>query len=99
MRTPFGTVAPARRPLVLVWVDSRAAVVARRWGGHDRIERFESEVPARHRSTGHLRHNPAFHGGAGWMRDAGEPHRLEHLARWIDRVRRRLPDDVDIAIL
>ncbi len=88
------------RHVTLVWIDAREAVIARWSGGAADLKHLESEVPARHRSTGHLRHRPEVrHGGGGVSQSALERHRQEHLARFIDQVARRLPDDADVIIL
>lgn len=90
----------ATRPSTLVWIDAREAVIVRWLDGRSRIERLESEVPPHHRATGHVRHDPAMrHGGGGRPQAAGEPHRLEHLARFVDQVAMRLPPDHDLLIL
>jgi hypothetical protein len=79
-------------PVTLVWIDAREAILVRRVDGGSRFERIESDVPAHHRATGHVRHDPALrHGGGGVPQTAGEPHRLEHLARFLDAVAARLP--------
>jgi hypothetical protein len=82
----------------LVWVDAREAVIVRWEHDHARIERLGSDVPAHRRSSGGVRHDPARHGG-GVPSTAGEPHRLEHLARFIERVADRLPAEDDLLIL
>lgn len=75
------------RPWTVVWIDARVAVVARWDGTEERLTRFQSDVPARRRSTGHVTHSPTIrHGGGGGPSDAGEARRLEHLARFLDRV-------------
>lgn len=88
------------RRIALVWIDSREAILVR-WGGTSAdIERIESEVPAHHRETGHIRHDPLFrHGGGGPSQSAGEPHRLEHLERFLDRVEQRLPDEAEVVVI
>lgn len=87
-------------PTTLVWIDSRDAVIVCLRGGRTRLERVESEVPAHHRAPGHVRHEPAVrHGGGGSPQTAGEPHRLEHLKRFVTEVAGRLaPDDVLLVI-
>ena len=86
--------------LTLVWVDAREAVVMRRADGLSTFERIESDVPAHHRATGHVRHDPGMrHGGGGPPQTAGEPHRLEHLARFLDAVAARLPPDEDLLVI
>jgi hypothetical protein len=83
------------RPTTIVWIDSREAIIVRLRKGRTRLERVASEVPAHRRATGHVRHEPAIrHGGGGSPQTAGEPHRLEHLKRFVTRVAGRLaPDD------
>lgn len=88
------------RPSTLVWIDAREAVIVRMPGDRARIERVESEVPAHHRATGHVRHDPAVrHGGGGGPQTAGEPHRLEHLKRFVVDIASRLRADDDLLIL
>jgi hypothetical protein len=83
-----------------VWIDSREAVIVRWHGDRARLERVESEVPAHHRATGHVRHDPAVrHGGGGSPQSAGEPHRLEHLERFVVGIANRLAPDDDLLIL
>lgn len=82
------------QPSTLVWIDAREAVIVRWQDDRARVERVESEVPARHRATGHVRHDPAVRHGGGRAQTAGEPHRLEHLDRFVDQIATRLaPDD------
>lgn len=84
----------------LVWIDAREAIIVERHDGEVSIERIESEVPAHRRSTGHVRHDPGFrHGGGGTPNKAGEPHRLEHLTRFVRTVADRLPAADDLTIL
>jgi hypothetical protein len=88
------------RPSTLVWIDAREAVIVR-WQDDDaQLERLDSEVPAHHRSTGHVRHDPGIrHGGGGAAQTAGEPHRLEHLERFVDEIADRLTPDEDLLII
>jgi hypothetical protein len=90
-----------RRSWAVVWIDSQEATIGRWVEGRPRIERIHSDVPAHHRATGHVRHDPATrHGGGGSApQTAGDPRRLEHLARYLDVVARRLPEDEDLEIL
>jgi hypothetical protein len=89
-----------KEPTTLVWIDARGATIVRWRDGEVDLEQLESGVPAHHRSTGHVRHDPSFrHGGGGPAQTADEPRRLEHLARFIDRVSARLPADDAILIL
>lgn len=92
---------PARRHACLVWIDSREAFVARLEEDEVHLERLESDVPAHHRATGHVRHDPGIRqgGGGGAPQTAGEPHRVEHLRRFIDLVADRLGPGDDLLIL
>lgn len=97
-RSALGT-APPTRPWTLVWIDSRSAVIARRDGASVRLTRLTSDVPARHRSTGHVRHDPRVRHGGGGSSSAGEPNRLEHLHRFVVQVAGRLSPRDDVLIL
>jgi len=87
------------RSTTIVWLDAREAVIVRRQGVETRIERIDSDVPAHHRATGHVRHDAAVRPGGGVPKAAGEPHRLEHLSQFIGDVAGRLPDGDDLLIL
>ena len=88
------------RHSTLVWIDAREAVIVRWQDDRARLERVESEVPAHHRATGHVRHDPTMrHGGGGSPQNAGEPHRLEHLERFVVGIADRLGPDDDLLIL
>jgi hypothetical protein len=92
--------APDQAPdCTLVWIDAREAVIGHWQAGEVRLERLRSDVPSRHRSTGHVRHDPAFRHGGGGAQDAGEANRLEHLARFIDLVATRVPSTGELLIL
>ena len=87
-------------PITLVWIDAREAIIVRRDDGESRVERIESDVPAHHKSTGHVRHDPGVrHGGGGPPQTAGEPRRLEHLARYLEIVVDRLPPHDDLLVI
>jgi hypothetical protein len=81
--TPAGT-----RPLTLVWIDSRQALIVRWQAEGGTVDRLESDVPPHHRSTGELRPDPAV-----------ETQRLEHLARFVAQVAQLLPADADVLVL
>lgn len=84
----------------LVWIDAREAVIVRWAEGASSVERVESDVPAHRRSTGHVRHDPLVrHGGGGAPQSAGDPHRLEHLDRFVEEVAARLARDEDVLLL
>jgi hypothetical protein len=88
------------RSNTIVWIDAREAVIVRWVDAEARLERVSSDVPAHHRATGHVRHDPTVRpGGGGAPQTAGEPHRLEHLGRFVDDVADRLPEDDDLLIL
>lgn len=92
--------AQTLRPVALVWIDSHEAIVVRWEAGAPHVERIESDVPAHHSATGHVRHQPACrHGGGGPPQTAGEPHRLEHLARFFDIVAEHVPPTHDLLLL
>lgn len=78
-------------PVTLVWIDSDDALIVR-WNGSATIERVTSDVPPRHRSTGHVRHDPGVrHGGGGVPTDRLERDRKRHLDRFIEQVALRVP--------
>jgi hypothetical protein len=94
------TEADDHRARTLVWIDAREAVIVRLQGGRARSERVQSEVPAHRRATGHIRHDPGMrHGGGGGPQTAGEPHRIEHLNRFVADIANRLAADDDLLIL
>lgn len=82
------------RPVTLVWIDAREARIVRWVDDAATIERLESDVPSHRKSSGHVRHDPSIRpgGGGGSAATAGEPRRLEHLARFLDAVAERLPE-------
>lgn len=89
-----------RRPVTLAWIDSREAVIVRWIDRAARWERIRSGVPAHHRATGHVRHDPDIrHGGGGAPQTAGEPRRLEHLDRFLESVAARLPAAEDLLLI
>jgi hypothetical protein len=88
------------RPGTLVWIDATEAIIVRLHGGRARIECVESDVPPHRRATGHVRHDPAIrHGGGGSPQTAGEPHRIEHLKRFVLDVADRSGSVDDLLIL
>jgi hypothetical protein len=80
--------------LALVWIDSRTSTIVRSVDDAPQVERVRSDVPPHRRATGYQGHHPA--GGAG---ADGEPRRLEHLARFIHEVSRRVPPDADVLVI
>lgn len=84
----------------LVWIDSRKAEIVRWHDDEVVLERLQSDVPSHHKATGHVRREPGFHVGLGTAPlSSGEPKRLEHLARFVERVAARLEPDDDLVIL
>lgn len=82
-----------------VWVDGTSAVVVR-WVGHAIVDHVEDEVPARHRSTGHIRHDPAVrHGGGGIVAEQVERDRLRHRTAHLRRVAGLVPDTGPVLVL
>lgn len=78
-------------PVTLVWIDTDDALIVR-WDGSATIERVTSDVPPRHRSTGHVRHDPEVrHGGGGPPTDRLERDRKRRLERFIEQVATRVP--------
>lgn len=67
------------QPSTFVWIDSRGAVIVRWQDDRPRLERVASEVPAHHRATGHVRHDPGVRHGGGPPQTAAAPPRLGHL--------------------
>ena len=82
-------------PATLVWIDTDRAIIGRCEGQADELttEQLTSDVPAHHRSTGRVRHDPTRHGGGGPATDLIERTRQEHLRRFVDQVAQRVPDD------
>ena len=85
------------RPVTLVWIDSRSAVVLR-WHDGPRVTRHELAVPPHEKSVGHVRHDPSRHGG-GRAQTGLETHRLEHLRQGVERVAADIPGDEDVVVL
>lgn len=93
------TRAVAIRPSALVWIDSREAIIVRWADGRSDLRHLRSTVPAHRGSTGHVRHDPAIRHGGGGPQLADEPHRLEHLARFMDAVEDGLPANDDLYLV
>jgi hypothetical protein len=86
-------------PATLVWIDSEEALIVR-WEGAARIERMVSDVPPRHRSTGHVRHDPMVrHGGGGVPEDRIARERLERLRQFVHAVAGHVPAGDDVRIV
>lgn len=83
----------------LIWIDATEAILVDHGDGPGHVTRIASAVPAHHRSTGHIRHDPAIRHGGGGAQDAGERHRQELLERFVERVLALLPNDEDVLVL
>lgn len=98
-RAPVDHASPEERG-ALVWIDAREAIVVRWAEGASSLARLASDVPAHRKSTRHVRHGPAMRGGSAIAPEpAVEPHRLEHLDRYIQEVAEQLAMDEDILVL
>ena len=93
------TTTDRERPHALVWIDSHEAIVVRWEDDQARIERVTSQVPDHHKSTGHVRHDPAVRHGGGQSQDTDEARREEYLGRFVRDVIHRLPEDADLTVL
>ncbi len=83
----------------LVWIDSEEAIIVR-WADRATVERVRSDVPGRHRSTGHVRVDPTVrHGGGGPSGEALERARREHLRGFIDDVMAHVPERDDVTVV
>jgi hypothetical protein len=91
------TLPPSRANVI--WVDGRKAVVGH-WVGYPIVAAFAADIPARHRSTGHIRHDPAVrHGGGGVPDDRIARERAGHVARYLDRVAGAVPTTGPVVVL
>jgi hypothetical protein len=64
------------------------------------VDRVDDEVPARHRSTGHIRHDPAVrHGGGGLVTDQLERDRIRHRRAHLRRVAAMVPDSGPVLVM
>lgn len=98
--TPHVADRDAMPSACLVWIDAREAILVRLLDDRASLDRLESQVPAHHRSTGHVRHDPRIrHGGGGRKQTAGEPDRLEHLKQFLDQVAARVSGEERVIIL
>jgi hypothetical protein len=83
----------------LIWIDSEEAIIVR-WADRATVERVRSDVPGRHRSTGHVRVDPMVrHGGGGASAAALERVRREHLRAFLGDVVLRVPEDDDVMVV
>ncbi len=83
----------------LIWIDSEEAIIVR-WADRATVERVRSDVPGRHRSTGHVRVDPTVrHGGGGPSSEALERARREHLRLFLEEVVTHVPERDDVTVV
>jgi hypothetical protein len=83
----------------LIWIDSEEAIIVR-WADRATVERVRSDVPGRHKSTGHLRVDPNVrHGGGGASADTMERARREHLRAFLQEVAEHVPETDDVTVV
>lgn len=97
LATPSVAEAPARA--TVAWIDGEHATLAH-WAGYPIVEGIASDTPARHRSTGHIRHDPGVrHGGGAYPDDRMERDRRGHRDRFVERVAAAVPSDGLVLVL
>lgn len=88
----------AEAATTLVWIDSEEAIIVR-WADRASVERIRSDVPGRHRGTGHVHMDPRVrHGGGSGPEDA-ERARRARLTAFVEDVAERLPPDGDVLVV
>jgi len=99
--TPIRELGPTGAPArtwTLVWIDAREALVLT-WNGKAPVtRRLVSEVPIHTAAMPHVRHDPLIRHGGGLEHDAADPHRNEHVRRFLQQVVAALPADSDIKV-
>jgi len=88
----------AETATTLVWIDSEEAIIIR-WADRATVERIRSDVPGRHRSTGHVRVDPTVRHGSGAGPEDAERARRARLAAFIQNVAGHLPPDGDVHVV
>lgn len=88
------------RAATAVRIDAEEAIIWRwRDGAGTPAQRLVSDVPAHHKSTGHVAEpGGERHGGSG-PRSAQEGHRLEHLRAFLVQVEAALPAEDDLLLI
>jgi len=87
----------AEAATTLVWIDSEEAIIVR-WADRATVERIRSDVPGRHRSSGHHRFDPAVRHGGGEA-DAAERARRDHLRLFLEDVAEHVPEVDDVTVV
>lgn len=85
----------------LVWIDSEEAIIVR-WADRATVDRVRSDVPGKHRSSGHLRYDPSFRhggGGSGASAEAAERARRDHLRLFLEDVAEHVPEGDDVTVV
>jgi hypothetical protein len=88
----------AETATTLVWIDSEEAIIVR-WADRATVERIRSDVPGRHRSTGHDRVDPTVHHGGGSGPEDAERARRARLAAFVEDVAEHLPPEGDVLVV
>jgi hypothetical protein len=96
-RTAQSASEPTTR--TLVWIDAREALLVRWDGTEPHLARLESDVPSRHRSTGHFSYEPPLRQRGVSAADAGEYRRLEHVRRWLAEVAGHIAPEDDVEVI
>ena len=87
------------RPATLVWIDSTEAFVVT-WDGQASIEHVISDVPSRHRRTGHIRRDPSVgHGCSGPAGGMPDRDRGQQLRTYLAQAARMVPDHGAVRIV
>jgi hypothetical protein len=86
-------------PATLVWIDSAEALIVT-WDGRASIEHVISDVPSRHRRTGHIRRDPSVgHGCSGPAGGLPDRDRGHQLRAYLARAGRMIPDHGPVLIV
>lgn len=94
----MGTIVTTRSA-VICWVDARGARLVR-WTDGPAIERIVAEIPSRHVSTGHVRHDPLVRqGGGGAAQDRIARDREGHIREYVAAIAGAIHDDEDVEVL
>ena len=94
-----GSTTPAPLTTTLVWIDGERAVLAR-WDGDVSVRRIVAGIPPRHRSMGHVHHDPGVrHGGGGPVEDQLERVRAEREKAFLTKVEAAIPPVDEVVII
>lgn len=89
----------AEAATTLVWIDSEEAIIVR-WEDRATVERVRSDVPGRHRSTGHVRVDPNVrHGGGGASASSIDRERRERMRAFFVDVMAHVPEADDVMVV